>query len=416
MNIPTPDPISSLETMSVEAQSTFFHEYIHFLQDVTSLYGIGNMYNTFNYMLYAVNVIKTRGSILPLPITLDADDIIHSQGFLQKLYLGSGIKDANTYDNYKIYKCYRRPAKHVTSEGRVIMPCQVIVEYDNGSCFEFGSFWLCESMAYMAEKYIYPDCKKPNSLPYFAASDIANFIYPSLQQNNSLNLLALCDACLRFFNPAEVFHLNLERMASMKWLPKDPRDIYDFVERSIKLNFQGATNLNDAHEISIKPALEAIRDVLNNELLDVTYEWIKLIIERGYQLRLSNASFIIDLVKGGPLTANVKFAETLRMLGSPLMSSNSGERSIIHLLGFKDSHDKDFDPNIFQVLRSFLLLFSNGEVGCSMKFYCKESAHTQGVADFTNDKCHTKPWSRLNDKELCSYGMISKSWGLQGVI
>ena len=51
-----------MKSWNVSQKSTFLHEYIHFLQDVTSIQGFNNFYILGEYIRYVTQKIKQSGT------------------------------------------------------------------------------------------------------------------------------------------------------------------------------------------------------------------------------------------------------------------------------------------------------------------------------------------------------------------
>ena len=65
----------SFEKFSNEDFSVFLHEYIHFIQDVTTIYGLNNMYVQSEYIRYATHkVYKSNNRKFNIPIIPNANN------------------------------------------------------------------------------------------------------------------------------------------------------------------------------------------------------------------------------------------------------------------------------------------------------------------------------------------------------
>ena len=91
LHIATTNPIESIQNFSDYDFSIFLHEYIHFIQDITTFYGLNNTHTTVEYLRYANNhVVQTLKSDFKVPIEPDPynKDNVFLNSFLIKLTFG----------------------------------------------------------------------------------------------------------------------------------------------------------------------------------------------------------------------------------------------------------------------------------------------------------------------------------------
>jgi len=163
MNLATPESVSDLNNFPERVWPAYLHEYIHFLQDISTSDGLSNAATAVNYIRYGVNCLKEEKQ-LPLQVLPDA--IIAPQQQLREIYLGAGLKQ--NPQNKNIISVRLEDSGVVLPDGQI--PKQVIIEFASGEQFPLGSFWLCESMANIAEGIIYPQDKIPVRVAYHAAN------------------------------------------------------------------------------------------------------------------------------------------------------------------------------------------------------------------------------------------------------
>lgn len=90
-----------LNTMSEKDFSLFFHEYIHFLQDITTTYGLTTCYAYGEYIQSVVNDIYEKGrQEFEVPyIYIDNKDNIRLSEQIQNLTLGDWDSSIKSLDN-----------------------------------------------------------------------------------------------------------------------------------------------------------------------------------------------------------------------------------------------------------------------------------------------------------------------------
>jgi len=406
MNIPTVESLLDLNALPEHAWPFYFHEYIHFLQDISTSDGLVNASSVINYIRYAIQATKDGVS---LPLTVLPDAVIMPQQQLRKLYLGANLgrdpKDDIFIDVRLVDSALVLPTGQT--------PKQVLIYFASGETFQFGSFWLGESMAYIAENMVYPDAEAPNHVAYYSAEWIANYLYPELAAQSRYNVLALCDASLLFWHPGQIFYLLLKQMRHQSWLPESPEDIYDFAQKTIEFDYHGIKTIDGLLTFSAAQAIDFVSSTFTSDSFAANAAWIREVILRAELLRNKRVGFILELVRGGPMKTNKYFAEILRWLGTPFTTNNNDEESWAPMNDFEAA--SDLHPNLFRAMRQILVLFMGGERRCEMKSYCQQSCYEQDTLDITDERCTRAPWERSKDQNRCAFGVMWKMWGLEDI-
>ena len=73
LHLSTDNPISDLNKLIEKDLSIFFHEYIHFIQDISTYYGLNNIHATVEYFKYANMVVRGTEGYFKIPIEPDAN-------------------------------------------------------------------------------------------------------------------------------------------------------------------------------------------------------------------------------------------------------------------------------------------------------------------------------------------------------
>ncbi|AHJ95530.1 hypothetical protein [Hymenobacter swuensis] len=407
MNLATPKSVSDLNNFPEEVWPAYLHEYVHFLQDISTSDGLSNAATVINYIRYGVSQVK-EGK--PLPLEVPPDAIIAPQQQLRAIYLGAGLKQ-NPKDK-SVIDVRLEDSGIVLPDERI--PKQVVVEFASGEQFLFGSFWIGESMANIVEGLIYPQEKIPVRVAYHAAELVVQHIYPVLANQSRENVLALCDASLLFWHPGQSFVMVLKKMREEQWLPTVPEDIYDFSRKNIQFDYEEISTVEGLLAYSAAQAIEFTTSVFTADKFLPNARWIREIILRAELLRNKQPAFILQLVRGGPLKTNRFFAWLLNWLGSPLTTNNDDEGSLAPMADFSDIADMHLD--LFRAMRQVTALFMEGKVACEMKSYCQRSQEEQDQPDFVDSRCTNAPWQRCKDQNLCAFGAIWRMWGLTDVV
>lgn len=148
MSVPTESDLE-IRNMNEKDFAVFFHEYIHFIQDITSFYGYSGIYYHGEYIRRVINDIYMTDNPVQMPIHLeDKRDIVLLNKKIAKLSLGDKETINNIFlirdvfiDTFPLSNAFNLPELHVIAiaEGKEE---EIIV----------GAYAIRENMAYLLEK------------------------------------------------------------------------------------------------------------------------------------------------------------------------------------------------------------------------------------------------------------------------
>ena len=201
------------EKMSEQAEAYFLHEYIHFLQDLTTIPGLSNIGIVVDYMKWATHQGKDGKLMVPaIPTQQDGFHLWDNQE-MNESRLGQGaLKDIvvkkvkSLVLNDKIVSA--NGDRHTHLNARVTFEDTKDIE----SSYLIGEFAISESMAYTIEQIIYPNVL-PNGYdcPYSIVRLVCDKFLPGLS-DDPVKIIALCDACLLFSFPGRVFAMAVDKL------------------------------------------------------------------------------------------------------------------------------------------------------------------------------------------------------------
>lgn len=401
MNIDTNQIFSDINQLDDCATgSLFLHEYFHYIQDLTTNYGLSNIHMIVDYMKYANNYIIQQpegGFVIPVIPQANPKCGVYLNQELNRIYEGNGDEDHAQFLRY-----------HIKSENLTIGKNnqkikKVIVEYKsngNTSSFEFGALCVAESMAYIMETECYTDYDCSQDIPYSSVKKITDLIFPEFA-DNSLNILALCDISLMHVHPGLFFVESLLRIKSEKIEINSPEDIYDFAE-NVSINFCGATNLNELFDILYCKAKNQIVSYFNDPSFNLIRTWLENTLKKAYDYRVSNRSFPIDIARNGIMRENTPFKRLYCEIGTPLITFEN--YSDVFLYNSEDEYNS-IDYSLLWAIEQVFSVFLWSQRSCKMFEYC--SSNNINV----DERCSREPWTRV-DELNCRFGMMWRHWGL----
>jgi hypothetical protein len=199
--------------------ATFLHEYVHFLQDITSTHGLVNFITAVEFLKNAnKKVIGGTECEFRTPLKLDNTFNLSTNIALRKLYFGN----SDSVKSIEYLEYFSETAEIETNSGKLSVPKYKVRYYDVGAqsnmTCHFGSIHLKEYMAFAIQKQFAPDTSNAD-IPYGLVDLMLKKEHEPLAADPSL-ITALCDAALMCYHPAELFFSTLRRMKETQWKPR----------------------------------------------------------------------------------------------------------------------------------------------------------------------------------------------------
>jgi len=380
----------------------YLHEYIHFIQDITTIQGLTNI-DVFNQdMRVAIHNIynhEDKAFEVPVKHIINGEEVMPYFKFVNQLNGDFGeIPIINNIIYTKLQKAPKLDKYPLVDE-----LCIRVMDSNNEiHDFSFGAFAIKESMAYIMEQNLSSNWKKSPDFPYNIALKLTEHIFPELAKEK-LNILVLCDISLQSLNSGAVFYYILTKLKNENIVPQKPEDIYDIFYPS------QIDESNKTLEETIIEAFNCSKDKLLSYFNDKTYfknirNWIEYTLSMALRLRLEDRYFLLKLSKES-ISSNNTILESLHFfLGTPVISNLLGN-SISVING------KEIDLKYFIAMSQIRSLFEMGTCECSLYGICKKHGK------FVDENCLKSPWMRCEEKEKkCYYSTLWKHWGLQGYI
>lgn len=397
----------SFHEFSDKDYSVFVHEYIHFLQDVTTYYGLNNMFVYSEYLRFATNKIyKSINPHFKVPIIPFSDNE-------QNVFLNKQISKLTNGDSYEIKTIKSIDSIDIVKEetgvsgtkfdeiDSAIITCKN--EKEEEFILIFGAICIKENMAYLMEQFICEKYEKSPDFPYSIAEKVAENIYPEFAYNK-LNILALCDVSLQYSNPGPVFIHFLKEYKSLVWLPSKPEDIYDNAfDRPNILNEVSLTLIESSYNklaITVKKQLTGYFN--DPEIFSNLIIWLDELIETAKELRFINKYFILNMARNG----KHEFDNIFKKIGTPLISNDIGECTLL----YPSKPEEGVEIGYFYAIGQIIDLFESGNPECKMKKICKTQKNE------TDSRCNNEPWARCFDEIKCPYALLWNHWKLSSYV
>lgn len=403
------DKLVVLPRLSKSELGTFFHEWIHFIQDLTTAYGCYNAYVYFEWFLSVGHKAISLNKEIEAPVLLDNQENVFSNLYLRKAGWGTIPTKPFTFIKDCINRYVKTPNCFVTDSKIAEFP-RCFATTDANEEFEFGALQVMESMAYLCQCELFPEAEGGHPIhPYHIASLIAELYSPEFAKNR-LNVIALCDVSLMCSVPGAQFVSYLVRIKNKTLpLPTKPEEVYDY--------YLNNHNYLSSYEDICNKTCHHFKGVLRDPNIFANYRaWIDNAYDVALDLRKNHPYFILDLLRSGDLlTTNVEFSKLFLALGTPLLRNNRGEYNKYPLKG----NAQDWDVEFMQPIRQIGKMLCSGKCACDLKEWCRKSENeliNNGTPDEkickVDSRCDVNPSLRSLDAVRCPLGYVWYAMGL----
>ena len=403
VSFPFPSRIHPMERLDERFLSIYIHEYIHFLQDITTYSGLNNGYVYSEYIHGVVTDIydkKQNEVIVPYRLPDNCHNI-HLNKYINKESFGSCTDRETVIINRIVKKRIKIPFANPYLKYHTKILIETIPK-GNGS-LEFGRLALMESMAYIIEKKITLNSPSAPDFPYNAAKIVSEKIYPEFSYNEE-NILALCDMCLQFSEPGKVFVSTLEDYKNKRFIPSKAEEIIDNFYSKPCDSILGERSLLNSYLYFSLQVGERLKTYLNDSQFKAFHNVIHKLIGFGMNVRCHDRYYFLNIYRGGYALNNLVLMETNRQIGTPVIIDNNKDYWVVYPLGYNGDN---FPIEYFAAIEELFKLFDEGSTACNMYEWCSKSPHTK-----VDDRCVFSPGSRTTDKYLCPYAVLLKHWKL----
>ena len=384
---------------------TFFHEYIHFLQNASTTYGNMNMKyfyaKTMNilYNIYYSSEKEIKRIVQNNPYVEFAENFYN---------ITMGDVEVWTYDSYDYIRIidaffvkdeiYGDEYEHaIVPKLRLQLFKGVKAEIKE---FEFGAMAIMESMTSLLERHFYDKVFVGVQPQYDICKILWNFLAPQYKDKEEL-IVAACECSLMYENPASIFYNITKHIISRKEKPLNIDDIANIFKKSIKPDFE------KAHKENFEEMNRLFGDLVpyKNEFCNLLNKYVCNFCNELFSLRKSNYHFLSDLmVKTSSDSRRGLLAIMNKTKAMPLIISKNNE--------VYSGHEETDKMGMVSYLAfySFNKMFGiSGNNQCYMLDVCK------GIGDDrVNSVCICCPWEKVNEKKLCPMAQIWYMWQLQG--
>ena len=405
MHVATRDDDMTINKMSDGDATVLFHEYIHFLQDITTFYGLNNLYVQSEYLHSVVNRVKGNLQFqVPYMIRDNKDNVLLNQKICR---LTNGDSEESSFYLVHSVDEWSDDLADDFISNPPISEIKNIVLNQNDNMRSFGAIAIMESMAYILERLCSPNAYVSSpDYPYRAAELVAIY-YDAKFGNDLLRVLALCDMSLQNSNPGLCFVNIMKLVGEGKLLFDTPESIYDyFYNRRVKSVYGRVTSWQDSYNKLLDQVDTCLQDYIKGiDSLKSYHEWINHLVDFSRDWRNNDRYFLLKMARKNDLKKNDCWGYAVARIGSPLMVNANNHYFKLPYDGMQEGESVE----MYAALKEIYKLFLEGNKPCGLLTWCNDSLEST-----PNELCNTAPWKKVGETKLCPYAFFWRHWGLTG--
>lgn len=399
LNMPF-DGNTIFQELSEEDQATVMHEYIHYLQDITTVRGAKTFNHVVNFVRNAFAILSHSDDVTELPIRLspelNVDSYLAYEFF--SYYIGSTkfkqihhINSVKPEENDIIKMVYKNHPDKVPKK-MVDNYHLISVYYDDKEYpFYLGSDCIAESMAYLVENQLFNIAERKNQIPYNLCELIVKRRCPKNGISKTI-LVAICELSLMHENSGEMFFRILTEIKKKNLFFNSIDEFeHHFAPRTKKLFYP----LNDLLAKTIK-AIDFLYPERIPEMKG-TNQYLKKCFQNGIMQR-KQGLFIARMLEMNEADRDKEIEFWMKNLGMPAIINNRHE-----VFSFDD-----FDLIHYLAPLSLYNVFYENPKECFSYLICKE----QSFPLFDEETCRICPWKQIEKENLCPFSLYLHRFGI----
>ncbi len=381
------------DDFSKEDWQTFVHEYVHFLQDISTSHGYLYYFHKsqlFDLCFYELQTNTTGTVVLPILTEHTKMRNAPAKELLLDFYGGDTSHFRLHHINRIAIEVDEVVTEMISEESELDSEMySVNIYYDDKDIpYAFGNECIIESMAYLIERYLFGAEERKNELPYNSCEIICQYIYPELLSKPD-RISMLCEVSLMHDNCGLFYYglVDLCKKENLAYL--SDAEFVDFCEKNIEA-------YQDTFELSYDRAKEGI-DVLFPSRFPYSFavnQQLKIFLECGHNFRNAKKLFISDAFSVDDKMAY--FMWLINLFDIPILID-----------GKNDYYGKPGVQNM-PVADAVLSILMDRSTECQLRDLCKSSK----MPNYDEEICINSPWLQCEREKLCPIAVYFKGYGV----
>lgn len=376
-------PISD---MNKYQYGTFFHEYIHYMQHMTTLFGVKicAMYNRM-FVLYRDYITKHETIQLPLELWKSNKGLMNFVDFFNAV---KGSRNCSyNIDEVEISEeeiLYARNSKKAVKIGVYDFENELAIE----DGFHFGYMCIIESMAHLVQSLINSELNH-STIPYCAVELICKSIYSEIL-NDKKKMISICLCSLMFNNPGVAFFEIIE--FSKKNATLNGYELYKKMLNNSLVTYRGK-------KIPVYKTLCIFLDDFKNSVctaIGCNLDYYEEVIENCKKEITNKDCVLLDVLYNADISDNSIFSNVFeKVYGYPFIEAEN--LTIIPMDNSEDS-PKPYRETVsmigLELIFKRMISYSNN-TECRWFKKCNKARYTPD--DIITEECLCKQWQKEDE-------------------
>ncbi len=308
-----------------EDASVYVHEYVHHIQNITTLYGL--MYYTCRLIYLLHEFINNPNSYLYNSVhklwkknrKMIEKIIKQVGGAIDLEYNKCDIEDIDFAINKKYYERYGI---------KVVDAVRIKLNMDGRICeIPFTVRMIKENMARLIQKRCFPKSEVSKNVTYYLIEEVIKRYSPDFPVN-AQTVVALCDIALIADSPIHAFFNFLDYYKQFNSDELTAKFMYECVKREKITGLVGSFQIMELLEKQLIKCYQAIDAFyISFDSQAHIRDWIKEICRKGIEFRKNNFSFMCNIMDSNIsiYESQNKFLNIVKELGVTIERDCSGQ-------------------------------------------------------------------------------------------
>lgn len=388
--------------------STYFHEYFHFVQDISSYYGVNTAWNTYNQIWEVIAHYRANDKIIEIPLSKEIFERIYvNHGVCVEIFGDTQLKNVDSQTSRDASIKSVEIKNSISSEGKLTSDLKYFITIElwhneNQFFYNFGSVAVLETMTHILQSRFFDTSHHDNNpFPYKSGIILAEFVLNNKHFTEE-NLFCLCDISLMTPYPGYTYYelLNLIKKGELKFDSSD--ELMELGLNYIESKW-GVSQNNERAKIGLVKQLQLLS---NHSHFKETVHWFELAVSEASRYRKANPRFMLDIYRSD-FWLGQSLTNFFVTVGGPEITNLDNDKWHNTPLAIED--DSRVYPGFLDVLNSIwnFLIHGYNFRSCNLANYCKKLKLP------VDENCHEKPWVKSQITPLCPYGAYWAVWGFQ---
>lgn len=384
-----------------EQFGTLIHEYIHFLQNMSTCYGYVSMAVFYAKMLNILHLLGTCSDNIVSRIITNNKDI---ERFVARQEIALGDKDSWTYEAYDF----------ISIEGFSLIKDEYMDEYVDSTVplvnlvlvreriierktLNFGAMCIMESMADMLERHIFGKSKNGEFVQYDICEKLWEYVFGNDVNQRKL-VFRCCEYSLMYENPGQIFY------CALVFLKKNVVHITTEAIDEFFLNILKPFYLNrfdDWYNEMMRLFGQLVP--MDNSQLRPLRNYIEYFSDYFHNLQKEKPIIFTNIFSLCPEMAKLKIIEFMHV-ACPLIINKDNEVYVSDLLENNKLGLEEYAA--FYAL--YRMTGIKGVKHCLLTEYCKVNTNCK-----VTQCCYVKPLLSKYRENLCLLGQLLVTWKIK---